>query len=146
MRDTQKILRAAIYNALNGTVNVGGVIPVFDEARPVDSTASVYILLSTQQEVAEDTDETFITKSFIDIEVCQNTESAVSKDKIDDIGNEVLTILFPTAWSGGITQPSLMQIQNLRRDRTITRALEISPTKSILRKIITLSATMVQQF
>ena len=145
MRDTQKILRSVIYNALNGAVNVSGVIPVYDEKRPATSTSSVYILLSTQQEQDNSTSDAFITLSTIDIEVCQDTESEVSKDVIDDVGNEVLTVLFPTAFTYGITQPSNMQVMNLNRDRTITRAFEISPTKSILRKIITISATMVQQ-
>lgn len=145
MRDTQKILRAAVYNALNGTVNVGGVIPVYDEKRPSTSTASVYILLSTQQETSNDTQDAFITISSIDIEICQDTGSEVSKDTIDDISNEVLVILMPTRENSGLVSPSNMQILNLDR-RTITRAFEISPTQSILRKIITLSATIVQQF
>ncbi len=146
MRDTQKILRSAIYQALNNTVVVNGnTIPVFDEARSVTSAANVFILLSTQQESANDTDDTFMTTSSIDLEVIHKTGAAVSKDLMDDVSNAILTILFPTAWTEGIVQPSLMDIKNLRRDRTISRTIEVSPTETILRKIITISATIIQQ-
>lgn len=145
MRDTQKPLRAAVYQALGGNVNVGGVIPVFDEKKSVTSSAKLYILLSTQQEVNSDTMDTFMTQSFLDIEVCQQSGSEVSKDDIDDVSDAVYAILFPSPYQSGLTNPSLMQIQNLRREKTITRALEISATESILRKIITVSALIIQQ-
>jgi hypothetical protein len=101
MRSTKKVMRSVIYQALNGQVNVGGVVPVYDEKRPDNSTADVYILLSTQQETELNTQDTFITESSIDIEVCQNTGAAVSKDKIDDIENNILTILMPTPGTDG---------------------------------------------
>jgi hypothetical protein len=146
MRDTQKVLRKAIYDALNGTVLYdSAVVPVFDEKRSITSTANLYILLSTQTETASDTSDAFMTISTIDIEVCHKTGSEVSKDTMDDVANEVLEILFPTAWSVGINNGSLMQIANLRRDRTVTRVIELSSTESVLRKIITLSATIVEQ-
>lgn len=146
MRDTQKILRSAIFQALNNTVVVNSAtIPVFDEIRSVSSTANLFILLSTQQETQNDTDDTFMTLSSIDIEVVHKSGASVSKDVMDDVGNAILTILFPSAWNEGIVQPSLMEIKNLRRDRTITRVVELSPTETVLRKIITISATIIQQ-
>jgi hypothetical protein len=146
VKNTKKILRSVIYQALNNTVTVNSVTyPVFDEAKHVTSTADVFMLLSTQQETPRDTDDAFMTFSTIDIEVYQKTGASVSKDLIDDIEDKVLTILFPTAWTEGIVQPSLMQIQNLRRERSISRALEVSSTETIIRNIITISATIIQQ-
>lgn len=141
MRDTQKILRHAIFNALTGIS-----VPVYDEKKKVRDNTSLYVLLGTQQEQNDDTMDTFITLSTIDIEVCHKTGSEVSKDKMDDVGNEILERLFPTVQTDGITDPSGVQIQNLRRERTITRTIEITPTESMVRKIITISSQIVQQF
>lgn len=141
MKDPDKILRHAIFNILNGSVSKG----VYDEKRPSTSTSNMYVLLSTQQQVENDTSDAFMTDCTIDIEVCQMTGSEVSKDEIDDLAEEVMEILFPTAWTDELSA-SGVQIQNLRRIRSITRALEISPTESILRKILTIQAIIVQQF
>jgi hypothetical protein len=146
MRDCDKILRYAVAQALNGTVDVGGVIPVFDEAKSVSSTATKYILLSTQTQLNNNTQDSFMTDCTLDVEVCVRTGASVSKDTLDDIANAVLTILFPTPISDGIASPSMAQITNFQFERSITRTVEITSTESLVRKIITVKASIVQQF
>lgn len=147
MRDTGKIFRQVIYQALNGNITYNSVqVPLFDEKRSVTSTANLFILFGTQREVANDTDDAFMTNVYLDLEIHYKTGSEISKDALDDVANSILTILFPTAWSFAIVQPSLMQIQNLRRESSITRTIELSPTESVVRKIITLKAIAIQQF
>lgn len=148
MRDTSKILRYAVYNALSGNITYGGTnIPVYDEKKKIHDKASVYVLLSTQQEVpGNDIQGVFDTESIIDLEICYKTGSEISKDVLDDVSNEVLQILLPTPTTIGIQQPSGFQIQNFRYSGSLTRTFEISQTESIVRKILKFSSTIIQQF
>jgi hypothetical protein len=141
MKTTKKVLRKVVYDAISGIS-----VPVFDEKRSVSSTANFYVLLSTQQEVNSNSDDAFITLSSIDIEIVKKTGSEVSKDPVDDVEDEILSILHPLPQTDGIGSYSGMQIVNFRRDRSITRTLEISATESIVRTITTITAQIVQQF
>lgn len=145
MRDTQKPYRLAIFSKLDGNVIYNGnQINIYDEKKKVGARDDVYILLSTQQESNNDTSDTFITRSSIDIEIVQRTGSEVSKDEIDDIGDAVLQILCPEPESADILTLNGFQFANLYREKTITRAVEISPTETIIRKIITMTCSIVQ--
>jgi hypothetical protein len=146
MRDTTYILSEAIFNALNGQVVYNGnTITIADEKKKSDDTSDLYILFSTQQEVPENTFETFMTKSILDIEICHKTGQEVSKKDMSGVANAVLEILLPTTTTTGITQPSGFEIQQLEYAGSITRAMMISPTESILRKFIKVQAVIIQQ-
>lgn len=142
MKNTKKVIRKVIYDALNGVISV----PVYDEKRSVTSTSNFYVLLSTQQEVNNNTQDTFITQSSIDIEIYKKTGSEVSKDPIDDVEDEILAILHPLPTTDGISNYSGFQITNFRKDGSITRMIEISSTESVLRTIVKITAEIVQQF
>ena len=143
MRDTSKQIRDAVYACLNG--NLGGV-PVYDEKRLVSSTATSYVLLSTQQETpTEENDCTWITKSSIDIEVVQRTGSEVSKNTIDELSNSILTLLVPTRGTSGLTEPSLLQFANPYCESIISRNVSLSETESVLVKVIRFVVTVIQQ-
>lgn len=142
MKSTKRVIRKVIYDALSNVISV----PVFDEKRHVDSTANAFVLLSTQQETNDNTQDSFLTLSSIDIEIVVKTSSEISKDRLDDIEDEILEILLPTPITDGISTYSGFQIANFRRDRSITRLWEMSPTETVQRTIITITATIVQQF
>lgn len=147
MKDTQKILRHAVFNALNGNLTYdGNNVPVYDEKKPDNVTAKFFVLLSTQQEVDENTHDTFITLSTIDLEIIHKTGSGVTKDAIDNVSELLLQILLPTPVTFGIEGNADFQMTDIRRERTVTRVLEISPTESIIRKIITISSRFVQAY
>lgn len=133
----------AVFACLNG--NLGGV-PVYEEKRLVSSSASVYVLLSTQQEVPiEQNDCAWINSSSIDIEVYQKTGSEVSKDTIDDLSNAILTLLIPTPSTNGLGTASNLQFSGADCESIISRNMSISETESILIKIIRFVVTIVQQ-
>jgi hypothetical protein len=146
LRDTTDILSTAVFDALNGHVAYNGTnIPVYDEKKKQGASADVYILFGTQQETNENTFETFMTNSVLDIEICHKTGSEVSKKTLSGVANEVLKILFPTPQTDGIVSPSGFEIQLFAFAGSITRAFEISQTESIVRKFIKVTATIVQQ-
>lgn len=143
MKDTKKILRQAVFDALDGNVTYdGNPIPVYDEK---NDNEPIYILLSNQQEFDDNTSDAFITRSTLDYEVVEQTGYSVSKDAIDDINDQILTIIFPTPSTTGLTMPTGFQFLNLRRESSRSLAFEISATESIIRNITTITATIVQQ-
>jgi hypothetical protein len=136
MRDTTDILSTAVFDALNGHVVYNGTnIPVYDEKKKQGASADVYILFGTQQETNENTFETFMTNSILDIEICHKTGSEVSKKTLSGVANEILKILFPTPQTEGITSPSGFEIQCFAFAGSITRAFEISPNRKHSKKI-----------
>lgn len=143
MKDTKRILRQAIFNALDGNITLNGnPVPVYDEK---NENENVYILLSNQQEFDDSPDGSFITRSTIDYEVVQQTGYSVSKDDIDDINEQILEILIPTQGTTGLTIPSGFQFHNVKRESSRSLAFEISPTESIVRNITTISTIIQQQ-
>jgi hypothetical protein len=143
MKDTKRILRQAIFNALDGQITLNGeTVPVYDEK---NENESVYILLSNQQEFDDSPDGSFITRSTIDYEVVQQTGYSVSKDDIDDINEQILEILIPSQGTTGLTIPSGFQFHNVKRESSRSIAFEISPTESIVRNITTISTIIQEQ-
>lgn len=147
MRDTTEILSNAVYQALNGNVSYeGNNVPVFDEKKKVGNRDNIYILFSTQQEMPpDDVQGYFMVDSFLDIEVVHKTQSEVTKTILSRVANSVLEILFPEPNTISITAPSGVQIPLFEYAGSITRAFEISPTESIVRKFIKVKAKIIQQ-
>lgn len=149
MKDTKRILRKAVYNCLLDSVTIdSSIIPVFDEKRRIGVTTNLYILLSTQQESDDNTSDAFMTDSSIDIEVVHRTGFEVSKDTIDDISNQILTLLIPdpNADTGLPTYADpLWQITLVRRVSSITRNFSITDTESVVAGIVTIQAKIIQQ-
>ena len=147
MRDTMDILQMAVFGALNGNLSYNSAnVPVYDEKKEVGQNDNLYVLLSTQQENDNpQTSDAFITDSSIDIEITHKTGFEVSKKVLNNISNQILEILIPTPSTNGMAVQNLFQIQNVRRTASITRNLSISETQSVLQKIITISAQIVEQ-
>lgn len=137
-----KPYRAAVYSVLNGQIFYDSVeVKVYDEKKKVGETVTLFILLSTQQETPiQENDCTDITRSAIDIEIIDVSEFEASKDRIDDISNDVSVAIM-----NNLTAPSGFQFQNLRRESSITQNLTITETNSILRKILKFTCQIVEQ-
>ena len=146
MKDVSKPYRLAIFAALTGQLTYNTLaVPVYDEKQAVTGDEKVFVLLSTQTSTPERADNLFARHASIDIEIIAKTGSEISKDVIDDVGDEILTILFPSYGVFGVTVPSGWQFAEAFYDSEISRVFEISQTESILRKIIKISAIIVQQ-
>ncbi len=146
MRDTQQILRMAVYNLLNGNLSYNSDnVPVYDEKRKSGDADNIFVILGTQQESDDDTSDAFITDSSIDIEIQHRTDFEISKDVIDNISNQILELLLPTPQSNGFAVQNLFLIQCVRRTSTISRNFSLTDSQSIVAKIITISCKIVQQ-
>ena len=141
-KDTMKPLRHAVFNLLDGELSYDSTtVNVYDEMNDSDD---IYVLLSTQQETFDETSDCFITRSSIAIEVVAKTGTAVSKDIIDDVSDQIYQLLRPSMATTGLANPSGFLIQNVQRENALTQVLQITPTQSVLRKIINIVVTIVQ--
>lgn len=147
MKDTKKILRLAVFNALDGQITYNAVaVPVLDEKVRNSAASDLFILLTTQSETAVDRNSSgFITQSSIDIEIVQKTGTEVSKDAIDDVCEDVLEIIFPAIGTLGITVPAGFQFQEGFRESCTTQLVSVSETQSVLVSRLRLTFIIVQQ-
>lgn len=147
MRDTMKPIRHAVNTALSGqVVYAGSQVPVRDEKLYTGEIPKIYILLSTQQETdTERTDCTWTTKSSIDLEFITRSASEVSKDVLDDVSNDALQLIMGLPGAQVIPNPSGFQITDVQRESAITRNVSLTPTESILQKVVRINFTILQQ-
>lgn len=130
MKDTKKILRTAIYNALGSITYNSVAVPVKEEKLNSTQAPDVYILLMNQQETAvERNSSAWITRSEIDIQIIQKTAFGVSKDPIDTVYESVLEVIFPTIGTIGITVPAGFQFQEGYRESCFTQQVAITETE-----------------
>lgn len=140
MRNTKKHFRRAIYDMLSGALTV----PVYDEKKWVQSTDRAYVIMSTQTEADESPDCHFQTRASIDLEIIVKSGFEGTKDTQDDIEDEILAILRPTQDSDVLTSSGFL-IQNLYRERSVTRNISITSPETILQTIVTFTATITEQ-
>jgi hypothetical protein len=147
MKNTKKILRQAVFTALDGNVEYESVvIPVVDEKLIGTTEAGLFIVLSTQSESPiERNDSSFNTESIIDILIIEKTGAEVSKDATDDVCETVLEILCPTATTHGLTVPSGFQFLNVYPVNTVIQSMSLTETQSVLQQTIRLSVQIIQQ-
>ena len=147
--DSMKALRKAIYNVLNGNVIYkGAAVKIYDEKIFTGEQPNLYILFGTQREsrLPEfEQDCAYVAFSSIDILIVSKTQSETSKDALDDISSSILDLLLNLPGSDNLAAQSGFQISNLRRESAVCGLVQISPTETILQKLITLTASIIQQ-
>lgn len=147
MKDTKKILRHAVFAALDGQITYNSAaVPVVDEKVRSSEPSSLFIVLSTQQESpVERNSSSFITQSSIDIEIVQKSGAEVSKDAIDDVYEDILEIIFPAIGTLGLTVPSGFQFQEGFRESCATSFAVIDAAESIVAAKMRLTFIINQQ-
>jgi len=148
MRDTHYLIRRAFYAVLQGQVTYAGqIVNFYDEKKKASSSDNVYAIFSTQQSSRsqDSNDSTWITDERIDIEITQKQGFEVTKDFIDDVSNQMYQLLMPTRGQDALPVQNEMQFRNVELETALTRSVQISPTETIISKVITFSLQAVQQ-
>jgi hypothetical protein len=149
LKDTKKILRLALFNALDGNVTYNSnPVVMYEEKLPSGQNPDMFILLSNQQETSSDeNDGCFITKSSIDIEILHKTGSDVSKDDIDDVYEQIMEILIPEPFTlgGTVTVPAQFQFHNPYRESCITNTVVLSETETVITERLKIVFTITQK-
>lgn len=149
MKDPHQIVRKAFWETFvnnqlfalfDGSAND---VRVYDEEVNVREDG-LYIILSTQGGTDNSTKHCFRTDCTINIDIVNKTELSVDKRIVDDISEQILEAVLPFPGVCNLTTQSGFQFLNLQLENTNYLNLQISPTKSIIRKILTFSVTVQQ--
>ncbi len=142
MKDIDKILRKAVFDALDGNISV----PVFDEVKKIGNTQTLFVILGGQRTKRDPTaDGLWARRCTIEVIITQKTGSSVSKDDIDDVSNEILEILFPDYDTFGVSSPSGFQFANEDFETGTTNRLQLTPTESVIAKVLLISVNIIEQ-
>lgn len=97
MLDIGQKLRKAYFTVLNGNILYeGGVVPIVDEKLDVNiSEHDVYILMQAQNEIDVPNRCYPITDCDISMRIVSQLASVGKKEVVENISNQVLTLLFP---------------------------------------------------
>lgn len=131
MIDTQAKIRQAFYEALNGNLTYNAVaVPLFDEM--ADTTASVYVILSTQTTTDYPTLNGLNTNETILLDIVHKTGFSITKDAIDNVSTQVLSIIIPTAGQHGLPDVGI-QFSNVRVESINTITFQIGLVRKLIR-------------
>lgn len=143
MKDDQLAFRMAVFQALDGQLTYdSSPVPVCDE-KLVDANNTVYVILSTQTRNNEDTFSSWNGDHTLLLDIVNKEYAGASKNIIDDVGDQILRILFPAPATDGLVQQSGFTINCLQVDNISTINL-LQTNKSIIRKLIRLRAKVYQ--
>lgn len=148
MKDTQYPLRLAVNSVLAGNIIIEGqTINLYDEKKKAGDSDNLYIIFGTQQstKASRQFDQSWFTDEKIDLEIFHKTGFEVTKDLIDEVSNRVYELLMPTRAADALPVQDNMQIQNFQLEQALTRAVQISPTETVVSKIMTFSCQVIQQ-
>lgn len=108
MNDTSGAIRKAYFEALFEQVShpegAATSIPVVDEKLDVNITEhDLYILISGQAGTPKDVKSIWIKEEDINITVVNRRKATNSKLLIENIADQILTIIFPTRTTNGLS-------------------------------------------
>lgn len=136
MRDWTKPLRKAYYDALAGNVSIeAAIVPVWQDKVPEDQPATCYIVIGETQGSDDSTFSTWDSDAFINVEVIAHFQSETG-DYVDDMTDQVKSLLLPTRTTIGITEPSGFHIKKMVVDGENDIPVLQTATGYLKRKII----------
>lgn len=105
MNDAGQAIRKAYYDALNGQITINGsVIPIVDEKLDVNITEhDLYMLIGGQGGTVSGVKGMWAKELDISITAVNRRKATNTKTLIEDICDQMLTILFPTRTTNGLT-------------------------------------------
>jgi hypothetical protein len=119
MNDAGQAIRKAYFAALNNQVgnpeNAANKIPVVDEKLDLNITDhDLYILIGGQAENLNNVKNMWAKECDISLTVVNRRKSTNSKTYIENISDQILTILFPTRTTNGLTVTSPFKLTYAR--------------------------------
>jgi hypothetical protein len=144
MRDPNKIFRDALIQALDGNLTYdGSPVNVFNEqAEPGNN--NTYVIISSQSSAQEPNLSGFGHQCMIMMDVITKQYHLVTKDVVDEVSEQITEILFPSVQANGLVSQSGFQINCLAVESMNYMPMRISNTKTIIKKLIRLTAKISQ--
>jgi hypothetical protein len=146
MIDYDTGLRKGYYDVLVGQVSINGsVIPVVDEKLDTQLTEhDIYIKLTTQNVVQQNNKSYFAANVDLNIDIVQITLSVGGKLTVDEVADQVYSLLFPTKNSIAVVLPSPLKLTVAHLQNSTTEPMRETPKGFITIKTLTFFNRIVQ--
>jgi len=143
MLDCSNNLRTIYINALNGNITYGGKnVPVYGQ-QPFTTTPQNYIVISSINEVAVNTNNSFGNSVDVTIDIFSEQYRVYDNSIVDNISSQILNILIPDTQVNGFSD---IYFEVYPMQRTSSSYLPLRDGENfVARKIITISNLVNQK-
>lgn len=139
MIDTKKPLRTAYYQLLSGALSdgLGNVVPVGDETTPYPDTLNCYVILSSQHETYLPVASVFDSWHEIVIDIVYKAASRTGKAAVDNIANQIVSLILPQPDIHGLPPQTGIQITNVQKVNDIDLPMLLNNSNTVVRRVLT---------
>ena len=142
MIDVKTPLRTAYYSLLNGALTSLGIgVPVSDTLTPISSNSQIYVLLASAGSRALNTQQSFMNDEQIKVKIVARG-SRVSSATVDNIANQIYSLVLPSPSSNGLPVQPTVSIINCRVTDDNYLPFRTDGAVNIATRIITFTQTV----
>jgi hypothetical protein len=143
MLDCSNNVRTIYINALNGNISYGSKnVPVYGQ-QPFTTTPQNYIVISSINEVAVNTNNSFGNSVDVTIDIFSEQYRTYDNSIVDNISSQILNILIPDTQVNGFSD---IYFEVFPTQRTSSSYLPVMEGQNfVARKIITISNLVIQK-
>jgi hypothetical protein len=143
MKDCSNNIRVQYLSKLNGNITYGGKgVPVYGN----DSFQTVpqnYVIIGDITESADNNNQLFVTEADVVIDIFSEQYMTRNNSIIDDIADQILTLLIPTT---GVQDIGDNEFQIYAKARTSSRYLTMQEGNNFInRKILIINNSIIQK-
>ncbi len=143
MKDCSNNIRVQYLSKLSGNITYGGKsVPVYG----TDSFQTVpqnYIIIGDITETADNNNQLFMTEADVVIDIFSEQYMTRNNSIIDDIADQILTLLIPTT---GVQDIGDNEFQIYAKSRTSSRYLTMQEGNNFInRKILIINNSIIQK-
>lgn len=143
MKDCSNNIRTQYLSILNDNISYNGVnVPVYGNDT-FQTVPDNYVIIGDITENADNNNQQFVTDADVVIDIFSEQYMIRDNSIVDDIANQILTLLIPTS---GIKDIGDADFQIFAKARTSSRYLAVNDGQNyIARKILTINNTIIQK-
>jgi uncharacterized protein YoxC len=143
MKDCSNNIRVQYLSKLSGNITYGGKsVPVYG----TDSFQTVpqnYVIIGDITETADNNNQLFVTEADVVIDIFSEQYMTRNNSIIDDIADQILTLLIPTT---GVQDIGDAEFQIYAKARTSSRYLTMQEGNNFInRKILIINNSIIQK-
>jgi hypothetical protein len=143
MKDCSNNIRTQYLSILNDNISYNGVnVPVYGNDT-FQTVPDNYVIIGDITENADNNNQQFVTDADVIIDIFSEQYMTRDNSIVDDIANQILTLLIPTS---GIKDIGDADFQIFAKARTGSRYLAVNDGQNyVARKILTINNTIIQK-
>jgi len=143
MKDCSNNIRVQYLSKLNGNITYGGKgVPVYG-TDTFQTVPQNYVIIGDITESADNNNQLFVTEADVVIDIFSEQYMTRNNSIIDDIADQILTLLIPTT---GVQDIGDNEFQIYAKARTSSRYLTMQEGNNFInRKILIINNSIIQK-